>query len=187
MVLMKYLLSTTDKDVFKENKKQNYKLFETRKTGKAIILNKKNEIAMVGNTINNFFVFPGGGIEKKESIRKGIERECIEEVACKIQNLYLLGKTEEYRSRNKKHYINYCYVTKLVKNLKKTNQTEDERKNGMYVKWFKIKDAQKLLAKEVAQVEKGEVKFYNTAFNIVRDNAFIIEFVNRYERNNSYY
>ena len=39
----------------------------------------------------------------------------------------------------------------------------------------KFEDAQKILKEQVLKVKNGEVGFYNTAFNIVRDQLFFAE------------
>ncbi len=44
--------------------------------------------------------------------------------------------------------------------------------SGGYVKYFKSQ-------KQVEKVIKGEVKFYNIAFNIIRDNLFFNEYLNQ--------
>jgi len=43
----------------------------------------------------------------------------------------------------------------------------------MYVVWVSMDEAIKTLKKETEQLKRGEVKFYNTGFNILRDYLFL--------------
>jgi hypothetical protein len=41
--------------------------------------------------------------------------------------------------------------------------------------WVPLDDALKILEKEVLLLKKGEVNFYNTGYNILRDHLFLKE------------
>jgi len=161
------------KDVFPEKEEQKNIVFEDRLTGKAIVFDNKNNVALVGNRVNSFYLLPGGGIDAGESIESGIVRECLEEIGCHVKIIDKIGVTEDYRNRDKKHCINHCYTAKLVGKKGEVQLTDDEKKNGMYVAWFPLNEAVMVLKKEVEQLKKGEVKFYNTGFNILRDYLFL--------------
>lgn len=170
---MKSLAIFTQKDVFPKQKEKRSIIFEDRPTGKAIVFDHKNNIALIGNRVNSFYLLPGGGIDKNESIENGIVRECLEELGCHVELIDKIGIIEDYRTRDKKHCINYCYLARLIGKKGKVQLTEDEKKNGMHVIWISINKAVKILKKEVKQLKKGEVKFYNTGFNILRDHLFL--------------
>ena len=173
---MKKLGTFTQTDVFpgKEDAKEKIN-FEDRITGKAVIFDYDNNIALVGNRVNSFYLLPGGGIDAGESIEDGIIRECLEEVGCKVELKEAVGIIDDYRDRDKKHCINYCYSAKVIGKKGKLALTEEEEKNGLHVIWTPLDEAIKILEKEVGQLKHGEVTFYNTGFNILRDHLFLKE------------
>ncbi len=179
---MKNLGTFTQTDVFpdKEDNKEMID-FEDRITGKAIVFDDDNNIALVGNKVNSFYLLPGGGINHGESIESGIIRESLEETGCHVELQKAVGIVNDYRNRDKKHYINYCYIAKLVGEKGKLALTEDEKKNGLHVIWIPLNEAIKILEKEEEQLKNGEVVFYNTGFNILRDYLFLREVKNYYK------
>lgn len=166
------LMSLRDKDIFPNAIDETDVIFEDRITGKVVLFNEEGKIALVGNAINDFFILPGGGVEEGESILDGIRRECREETGCEIEIQEALGVTEDFRSRDGKHCISFCYSAKVV-SLGAPMLTEGEAKVGVYVKWLSLPEALELFAVQEEKVKAGEVKFYNTCFNIIRDSFFI--------------
>ncbi|MBP7119571.1 NUDIX hydrolase [Candidatus Woesebacteria bacterium] len=166
------LMTLYDKDIFPNIPDVTNIIWKDRPTGKVILFNEKNEIALIGNKVNNFFLLPGGGIEENEGILDGVKRECQEETGCQIEILRMLGITEDFRLRDNKHCISYCYSAKVISHGTST-LTESERDIGAYVKWLSLPEARALFATQEEAVKKGEVKFYNTCFNILRDSLFI--------------
>lgn len=173
---MKSLATFKQIDIF-PNQADNWSevSFEDRPTGKAIVFDDQNNIALVGTKVNSFYLLPGGGINKDESIENGIIRECLEEIGCRVGLEHNIGIVDDYRNRDKKHCINHCYTAKLIGEKGKLDLTEDEAKNGLHVIWVPLNEAVDILQKEVEQLKRGEVSFYNTAFNIMRDYTFLKE------------
>jgi len=167
------------KDVFPQKIEEKGVVFEDRLTGKAIVFDAEGNVALVGNKINSFYLLPGGGIGKDESIEKGIVRECLEEIGCHVGLLDLIGVIEDYRDRDKKHCINYCYTARLIGSKGQLKLTEEEEKNGMCVVWVPLEKAIGILEEELDQLKRGEVLFYNTGFNILRDHLFLCEVKNK--------
>ena len=173
---MKKLGTFTQTDVFPEKEDIKEKInFRNRITGKAIIFDNENNIALVGNGINSFYLLPGGGVDNGESVENGIIRECLEEVGCKVELKEAVGVIDDYRNRDKKHCINYCYSAKIIGSKGELTLTKEEEKNGLHVIWMSLDEAIKILEKEVEQLKHGEVTFYNTGFNILRDHLFLKE------------
>jgi len=133
---MNILKIVHDKDVF-----PNPKIFppitnwKDRPTGKVVLLNNKQEIALVCNKVNNYFLLPGGGIENWEKEEQGAKRECREETGCEIELLDSLGITEDYRLRDSKHCINFGYIARVTSY---GNQilTENEKDIGVFIRWY---------------------------------------------------
>jgi 8-oxo-dGTP diphosphatase len=180
---MKSLAIFKQKDVFPEQKAQKNVAFEDRLTGKAIVFDHKNNIALVGNKVNSFCLLPGGGINKNESVEKGLIRECLEEIGCHVKLLDYIGTVEDYRDRDKKHCVSYCYMAQLMGEKGELQLTEKEKKNGIHVNWVSLNEAVQILEKEVEQLKRGEVKFYNTGFNILRDHLFLVRAQNLLSNN----
>lgn len=163
-----------EKDVFPDkNTPESGIKYEDRPTGKAIVFDNEEKIALVGNKVNSFYLLPGGGINPGESVEDGIVRECLEEIGCQVKLDQSLGTVEDYRTRDKKHCINYCYTARLVGKKGELTLTEEERKNGLHVIWVHLDEAVSFLEKETEQLKRGEVAFYNTGFNILRDSFFL--------------
>jgi ADP-ribose pyrophosphatase YjhB (NUDIX family) len=177
---MNYLASFTEKDVFPDNTDMNIPTtLKERVTGKSIILDSDGNIALVGNLVNDFYLLPGGGVEDGESIEDGVVRECLEEVGCNVTLGDLIGIIEDFRLRDSKHCITHCYCSKVIGDKTTQQLTSEEEKNGMHVKWISPEDALIIFEKQKVQLENGEVTFYNTGFNILRDLAFLKEFINK--------
>lgn len=173
---MKNLGTFTQQDIFPEKEDDKEKIsFEDRITGKAIVFDYDSNLALVGNKINSFYLLPGGGVDSAESVETGIVRECLEEIGCHVELQKEVGMIDDYRNRDKKHCINYCYTAKLVGEKGELTLTEDEEKNGLHVIWVSLDEGIKILEKEVGQLKRGEVTFYNTGFNILRDHLFLKE------------
>src|SRR3989344_1733015 len=73
------------------------------------------------------------------------------------------------------HYETICFLVEAKKDTYGDLRTEDEKKNDLSVIWLEGETARKILREQVDKVRKGEIKFYNTAFNIVRDQIFFEE------------
>src|SRR3989344_4551802 len=171
---MKNISTIYEKDVYPDKKTEDV-IFEDRLTVKAIALDSDGKIGLVGNRQNDFLQLPGGGVDKFEDITESLKRECLEEIGCSVLLVSEIGCIDDYRSRDKKHCINYCYVVKVVGEKGIPNYTEDEAKIGMYTKWVSPEDAFDLFEKQKQDLEKGLVTFYNTGFNILRDFIFLKE------------
>ena len=77
-----------------------------------------------------------------------------------------------------------CFLAEAVKENDKDLRTEGEKKNGLVVQWFELNKALEILENQTEKVKNGEVGFYNTAFNIIRDNYFLNLYgkMKKYER-----
>ncbi|MEA2112904.1 MAG: NUDIX hydrolase [Patescibacteria group bacterium] len=161
-----------DKDIFKNPEHQEPDSYKDRPTVKIIVKNDKGEIALITNPIHNFFLLPGGGAESSD-LEKEAEREALEEINYHTKIVKEIDKIEEFRNRNTKHCITTCFLAEAVKENDKDLRTEEEKKNGLVVQWFELNKALEILENQTEKVKNEEVKFYNTAFNIIRDFYFL--------------
>ena len=168
----KISMTLRDKDIFPNTQDLSHVIWNDRLTGKVVLFNEEDKIALIGNKVNNFFLLPGGGIENNESILDGIKRECREETGCEIEICNALGMIEDFRSREGKHCISHGYSAKVISYGTPT-LTENEIDIGAHVKWLSLLEGIELFLLQEEKVRAGEVKFYNTCFNIIRDSLFI--------------
>ena len=169
---MKKICTIHEDDVYPD-KKTGPVEYEDRLTVKAIVLDIEGKIGLVGNKQNDFLQLPGGGIDTSENIEEGLKRECLEEIGCLVDVVSEIGCIDDYRSRDKKHCINYCYIVKVIGEKGIPNYTEKEAEIGMYTKWLSVQEVMNLFEKQKQDLEKGLVTFYNTGFNILRDYLFL--------------
>lgn len=172
---MKKIAVIYEKDIYPEKKEASNIKYEDRITGKAIILDDENKIALVGNRQNKFLQLPGGGISKNEKIEEGIIRECLEEVGCKVSMVKEMGCIDDFRPRDRKHCINYCYIVRILGKKGAPKYTKEETRIGMYIKWVTLEEAITIFKKQKEELKAGNVTFYNTGFNIIRDFLFLEE------------
>lgn len=166
------LMTLRDKDIFPDSSDPTDMIWKDRRTGKVVLFDGDGRIALIGNKVSSFFMLPGGGIEEDESLIDGIRRECKEETGCEIEIQDFLGATEDFRLRESKHCISFGYSAKVV-SCGKPTLTKNETDIGVYVKWLSLSEAIGLLASQEQKVNAGEVKFYNTCFNAIRDSLFV--------------
>ena len=173
---IKSLKTLYQKDIFPSMELLDVE-FEDRLTGKAIIVDSEDRIALVGTSLNFIYTLPGGGIDSGEEIEVGIVRESKEETGCVVEIIHMLGMIDDYRNGDKKHCISYCAVAKVIGEKQEPELTEGEKENGLHVKWFTKDEAYNILEAEYKKVLAGEINFYNTAYNVVRDFEFLKEYL----------
>jgi len=115
---------------------------------------------------------PGGGAESAD-LQNEIKRECEEEIGYTIELKGIVGQTHEFRNRAAEEYTTTCFIAEAKESLKEDMRTNDERDNGLRVEWIELDAAISIFSKQKESVKKEDVKFYNTAFNILRDGMFL--------------
>lgn len=77
-----------------------------------------------------YWVFPGGGLEEKETYKEGIKREILEEAGLEIKPIKLLYKLQGGDIKN----FHLYYLCQLVKNgkLKFTGPEKEKNKDQVY-------------------------------------------------------
>ncbi|KKT61320.1 MAG: hypothetical protein UW55_C0033G0001 [Candidatus Giovannonibacteria bacterium GW2011_GWA2_44_26] len=178
--MTKYLKIIQSSDVFPKSKLEKPSKYTERETVKAIVKNNKNEIALVTNSVHNLYSLPGGGAES-DDLETEIIRECLEEINQEVKIIGTVGVIQEFRDRDAKEYINTCFEALALGEVVGDTRTEDEIKNGLRVEWVSKDRLKEIFAEQSKRVKNGEIGFYNTAFNILRDQEFIKEYFNRHK------
>lgn len=176
--MTQYLKILRDSDVFPSSKIEKPIEYAERQTVKAIVFNKKREIALVTNPVHNMYLLPGGGAESN-NLESEMIRECREEINQEVEITGIVGITKEFRDRDAKEYITTCFTAKTIKQVEDDTRTEDEVKNGLNVAWVDKEKVMNIFEIQHKKVSSGEVTFYNTAFNIVRDFEFLKEYFSK--------
>ena len=110
------------------------------------ILLKDNKILLIHRTREGkeFWVFPGGGVERNEKMEDAVIREVEEEASIKAEIVKLLY-THEYPDTSQEQYFFLCrYVSGTAKlgnfNELQTMKNEDQTYDPKWEKINKIKD-----------------------------------------------
>lgn len=142
--------------------------YEPRYAARAILLNDKNEVALINATKHHYYKIPGGGIDEAELAREALVRETIEEAGYEIDILDNLGMIIEYRDQFKLKQFSYCYIARTTKFVG-NNLMPDELEDGFKLEWFKDIDA------AIAAVQKVDTTHlpYQANFFTARELAFL--------------
>ena len=131
--------------------KQSFsKEYPVRLVGKAVILDKENNILLFNNYL------PGGGVESGETFEEGLKRECLEEVGAEVDIMQELGVIIQYRDYLKKKYEIHGFLTKLVFIQRPRTVQEDEiGKESHFVTFV---EAKKMLSERIKEMETSTVE-----------------------------
>ncbi len=177
---MDKIITLSDFDIFPQKDITPVTEWKERKTVKIVLKNDQDKLAFVTNPIHGFYLLPGGGVEKGEDIFLAADRECWEEVGYSILNPEILGNIEEWRARDGVRYDTVCVTATAGVKIEDDLRTEDEKKNGLVVRWLSPAEASSILKRQVSKLRNEGVSFYNTAFNIVRDHIFLEKYINKF-------
>jgi len=170
---MNYLFTSTDKDLFQNPEFPMPLEYIKRVTVKSIIVNAKGEYGFVTNPIHGFYLLAGGGAESND-LETEIKRECDEELNVEVEIIGKIGMAHEYRNRRSKEYETTCFLAKVIGELTEDTRTEDEKSDGLYPVWICEEEAMRVVKEQQEKVQRGEVDFYNTAFDMETYNYILV-------------
>ncbi len=166
---MKLLMKLKDEDV---GVTPQFGTLNKRSAVRAVLF-KGDKIALLNVTRDKYHKLPGGGIEQKESIRRALFREILEETGCKIKILSEVGKISEHKTHLSEFQISYCYIAKVIRE-DKSRFTTEEKRAGFKLEWKSLDTSIRILKKEKPKnyegkfIVKRDLEFIKTAKEIIR-------------------
>lgn len=134
-----------------------------RRAARAVVFDDENRIALLHVSKHNYYKLPGGGIENSEAIEEALQRECLEEIGCRVIIKQEVGSIVEYRNKIGVEQESYCYLAKLDGEKGKAKLEQDEAEAGFETVWVGIDEAIEL-------VENSKPKdTYDGSFIKIRD------------------
>lgn len=107
--------------------------FDTRRAARAVLLDEAGQVYLLHAAEHGYHKLPGGGIEKRESVKAALAREIMEEIGCEAKILVGIGKTIEYRKEQQLAQTSFCYLAQQTGELQTNALDEYERVEGLEV------------------------------------------------------
>lgn len=116
---------------------------------------------LVYNGGEDYWTFPGGGVEAGESIEEAAVRETAEEVGAAVSELRLIGEVREFRAQRGTLQTTSFFASRL-ESQGVPQLTEEEERLHTRVEWVPAERAERLL-------EEQEAVLYHRRFSRARD------------------
>ncbi|WP_066873973.1 NUDIX hydrolase [Clostridium mediterraneense] len=172
---MELIKEITNNDIGLETNKKD-KNYRIRRAARAIVINDKDEVAILKVSNLNYHKLPGGGIEENETIKEATYREIKEETGCDINILDEVGMIIEYADNDDFLQISYCYLTKAFA-YGQISLTEGEIAEGIALEWMPIDKALKVFKEDKLETYSG--KFINLRDLMLLEKAYEIYYLNK--------
>lgn len=143
--------------------------YNLREAARAIVVDSKNNVALLYVASGNYYKLPGGGIEGDEDASEALHRELREEIGCEAEIIEGLGTIQEYRYYWNMNQISYCYLARTVGKKGEPDFTDEERAEGFKVVWAEDIDAAIRLLESSAKT--ADPKALGVTFMRLRDVA----------------
>ncbi|BCG59450.1 NUDIX domain-containing protein [Paenibacillus sp. URB8-2] len=139
-----------------------------RNSAKAIIIDN-NKILLTRNQDEKgfFYLFPGGGQEKGEELKRAVSRECIEELGCEVEVgdiVYIreyIGKNHEFSEWDYDvHQVEFYFECTINNKFETFNGTNPD-KDQVGVEWIEVDKLSKIRVyplKLVEQIQNKQIK-----------------------------
>ena len=119
--------------------------FEIRKAARTVLVNERDQVALLHVSKDNYYKLPGGGIKENELIHDALSREVYEEVGSDLEILDELGMTIEYRELFEQLQISYSFLCRTRGELIEPEFTQNELNHGFRLIWKSLDEAVNLI------------------------------------------
>lgn len=164
---MKQILTIRDSDIYPGKENASFKNFKKRNAARAVVINDKNQIALLKSTTHNYHKLPGGGVEPGEDMKLALKRELLEEIGCTANIMSEIGEIIEYRDKHKLKQISHCYLAKQVGEHQMPSFTQVEIDEGFEVIWADNIDI------AIELIKQDKLQNYDGLFIQRRDTTFL--------------
>lgn len=140
--------------------------YDTRIAARAVLFDKKENIAILHVGNYGYYKLPGGGMEEGEDVLTALKREVLEEVGCDIEVKGEIGKIIEFRDKFHIKQESFCYLAEVSGEKGRPKFTQEEINDGFDVRWVSISNA-------IMLIRDSEPKQYQGHFIKIRDLCFL--------------
>lgn len=133
--------------------------YTDRYTVKIVISSNKHILVL------NDGLLPGGGVDYKETDKQAIERELLEELGARVNNIKPIGTVIQYRDFLKKRYIIHGYTADLL-SLDDVPEPQDKGEEHFVLRWLTTKVASETISASIKQYENMNVADDNLQGNL---------------------
>ena len=168
----------TDESVGQKNTGEDSSSFFVKESARGVLINEKDQIAMIHSINRGWYKLPGGGRKKDELIYECLQREILEETGYKVKDVRPLGYNINIRSQWRmigKVYAYLCRTSRLVGKKPMPDEAED----GDTLEWFDSFD-EAITALEAVKLDK--ISFYGAYFFTRREIDILKYAKQEYER-----
>jgi len=113
----------------------------TRKTARAIVINKDGLYAVMYAANFGLHSLPGGGIDGDETPEEALRREVFEETGCSCDHVDPLGIITENRFHADYSAVSYYFVVHCHSESAEPHFTDAELAEGTMLKWCTLDEA----------------------------------------------
>ena len=114
---------------------------------RAVLFNENDKIALmympefIRNNSEDFYVLPGGRVEKNETVEEALKREIFEETGCTFNVINELGYFEINSIKDKFAGHIYYYLLKVTGDKKEPQMTDEEVRFKTQLYWYSLEEA----------------------------------------------
>jgi len=143
----------------------------SRFASRGVLMNQKNEVALIFMRQNGLYKLAGGGLEANETEEMAFLREVEEETGYTCEIIQALGYIEEHKNRTDFCQYSYCFLAKVIGESKNIMLTDIEITLGFELEWMDIDEALKRMKQALEVCDDYKMKFM-----MIRD-KLILEYV----------
>ncbi|MFA5154818.1 MAG: NUDIX domain-containing protein [Patescibacteria group bacterium] len=129
--------------------------FRVRTAVRAVVYDQAGQVGILNVAKQRYHKLPGGGVEPGEDVYTALQRECLEELGCRVEIYGEIGQIIEYRKIFRLKQISPCYLARVVGEKGQPNFTSEESANDFIIRWLPVPEALRLLADDQPLSDEG--------------------------------